>query len=321
MTLAYWPLFLAGLLALGVAGWLWWRRAERPAPAAGLVAAHTDQVRRSPAYRALARAALRRAWIALIATALIVTGALVLIGRPSAASAQPDGQHNRDIMLCLDVSGSMHSVDAAMLRGFARIVADMRGERVGLTVWNNSAISIFPLTNDYAYLSRELDLAADRIDDGDLDYLSGTISGRGASLIGDGIVSCLNRFDRSGEQRSRSMILATDNQLSGDPIFTTAEAFAQVREKRVTVYGIADRDSRRVAELRELTQQTGGATYLLTDEGAAHAIVGAIESTEARKLEGVAGARIADTPVLPTLLVVLGVAGLAYSTRKPRRRA
>lgn len=318
MSLAYWPLVVLGLIGLGIAGWFWWRRETPAARPEGLLAANTDQVRRTERYRTLARAALRRAWITLIAAALLVGGGLLLIGRLSDARATPDSQHNRDIMLCLDTSGSMHDVDAAMLRSFSRIVGDMRGERVGLTVWNSSAISIFPLTDDYDFIARELELAADKIDAGDLDYLSGTLAGQGASLIADGVVSCLNRFDRIDEPRSRSMILATDNMLSGDPIFTLEEAFALAEEREVAVYGIAERETRRIAELRMHAERTGGGVYLLTDASAGAGIVNAIGSTEARRLEGVSGARIADTPFPAALLITLGAAGLAYTSRTPR---
>ncbi len=42
----------------------------------------------------------------------------------------------------------------------------------------------------------------------------------GASLIGDGLASCALQFDAEDTERSRSIILATDNYVSGEPIYT-----------------------------------------------------------------------------------------------------
>ena len=40
-------------------------------------------------------------------------------------------QHNRDIMLCLDASGSMSSADAAVVDVFSELAAEFDGERIG----------------------------------------------------------------------------------------------------------------------------------------------------------------------------------------------
>ena len=55
-------------------------------------------------------------------------------------------------MLCLDVSGSMKELDENILRHFVRIAEGLPGDRIGLTIWNGAAISVFPLTEDAEYV-------------------------------------------------------------------------------------------------------------------------------------------------------------------------
>lgn len=324
MTLAQWPLVVAGLAVVAVLARLWHRRdpARRPL-AEGLPAANTDRLRESPRYRALAAAALRRSLVALVSTALVAAGSLLLVGRLADTTQTDNTQHNRDIMLCLDVSGSMHEVDSAMLRAFARVVDRMRGERVGLTIWNNTAVMVFPLTDDYAFVADQLERTAAALDKNDFGFIAGTSAGTGASLIGDGLASCVQRFDRLDEPRSRAVVLATDNDLNGTPIHTLAQAVDLAVERRVAVHGIADSETQDVRDLRTELRRAQGEMYLL-GSGDGSAIVAAIEATQARRLDGMGGARVADIPLPGLALGTLGLVGLALGggglPRPGRRR-
>src|SRR5699024_12054061 len=55
----------------------------------------------------------------------------------------------RDVMLCLDVSGSMLGYDADLLEAYQELAHRFDGERIGMTVFNATAVSAFPLTDDY----------------------------------------------------------------------------------------------------------------------------------------------------------------------------
>ena len=66
---------------------------------------------------------------------------------------------NRDIILCLDGSGSMDRYNAEVVRQFREIVSGLRGERVGMTIFSGASITAFPLTDDYEFLTAELDRA------------------------------------------------------------------------------------------------------------------------------------------------------------------
>ena len=117
-------------------------------------------------------------------------------------------------------------------------------------------------------------------------FLDGTWNGRGSSLIGDGLASCVKSFPatdgtaqdgqrrRTGHRRSRSVVLATDNFLSGDPIFTLDQAGALAQERDVRVYALNPGDfdygtaaGQPGALLRAAAEATGGAYYPLDSPG------------------------------------------------------
>ena len=72
----------------------------------------------------------------------------------SSARAVPEVT-SRDIMLCLDVSGSMVEYNRSVLEQFGRLLENFDGERVGLTIFNASAVTVFPLTTDYGFITDE----------------------------------------------------------------------------------------------------------------------------------------------------------------------
>lgn len=314
MTFVFWPLMV--LIAAAVAYGVWrWRRqdpARGPIPT-GLHAANTDRLRASARYRQLASRALRWSLVSLVSTLLVAVGSFLLVGRLADATTTKEAQHNRDIMLCLDVSGSMQEVDADMLRAFKEIIGHMRGERIGLTMWNNSSVLVFPLTDDYTYVTEQIDATIKALDDSDYKYFEGTSVGDGASLIGDGLASCIQRFDRLQEPRSRSIILATDNQLNGEPVYRLPQAIDLALRHRITVHGVADWESQSIREMRGELARTQGQMYLLDKPGDGAAIVNAIEATEARRLEGAVSPRVSDIPWPGVLLCSAGLLGLALA--------
>ena len=144
-------------------------------------------------------------------------------------------------MLCLDVSTSMNGLDAIVLRQFAELAAGLRGERIGLTIFNGSAITVFPLTDDAEFIEATLaDSPTISSARRKRSFVEGTEEG-GTSLIGDGLASCAMRFD-SDDRASRSIVFATDNALAGEPILQlSAAAIVSERDIRVCAIAAADR--------------------------------------------------------------------------------
>jgi Ca-activated chloride channel homolog len=337
MELMFWWVVPLALLAAAAFGWAV-VRSGRKDNARRRPAAHVDRLTTLPEYQAALRRHRRWLAVAALACASLLVSTAVAAARPVELTTTRPEQHNRDIMLCLDASGSMSSADAAVVDVFAGLAKEFDGERIGLTIFDSTAIQVFPLTDDYGYAQEQLNLARDAFDGkpGSSGFLDGTWSGRGSSLIGDGLASCLNSFarvrteagsapDADAAQRSRSVVLATDNFLSGEPIMTLAEAAALAKDRAVRVYALNPGDfdygsgaDQPGAQLKAAAELTGGAYYALDNPDAIPGIVAAVEGTETAALKGAPRAVVSDEPRLPLTAALLS--GLALCTALWRLR-
>lgn len=313
------------VLGLGIAtvllAWVWPRRARRDAgrsaPAAAL-----DRVRRLPAFRALVRRETRSRTLEAACLLIAIVGAALLGSRLVAVGDDADELRNRDVILCLDVSGSMREVDAAVLDTYLTLAADLRGERIGFVMFDATAVTGFPLTSDGKYISAQLSAARDQLT-GD-QQIAGTTAPRvGSSLIGDGLASCVQRFDHPELQRSRTIVLATDNLLSGDSVYTLAQAVDLARSGTIMVYGImpGTADPAPMTDLREQLRRTNGDVLTIAPGEPTNTVVirQAIQAQQKSAL-------IVDRPehsfdlVWPgAILLLAGLAGSGLAeTRRPR---
>lgn len=346
MELMFWWLIPPALVIAALAGW----RAFRPDRRANVrrrPVANADRLTALPEYQAALRRHRRWLAVAALAAVTLVVSAVAAAARPVELTTVQPEQRNRDIMLCLDTSGSMSSADAAVVQVFAELAKEFDGERIGLTVFDSSAVQVFPLTDDYGYVQEQLTLARDAFDGnpGSAGFLDGTWNGRGSSLIGDGLASCVNGFPDtgatetrsaetgtgdtgspdSGQRRSRSVVLATDNYLSGDPIFTLEQAAALAKEREVRVYALNPGDfdygpgpGQPGARLRTVAEASGGAYYRLDSPEAVADIVRSVQETEATALKGAPRAVVSDRPELPLALALLSglvLAGASWRLR------
>ncbi|MCU1407324.1 MAG: hypothetical protein JWQ43_3627 [Glaciihabitans sp.] len=302
------------------------RRKKKAAEPTSLPVAHSDRLTGLASYRSALRR-YRGLLIAAVALALVgVVASVTLASRPAAPSlAQPD-LASRDIVLCLDVSGSMVDYDAEIVDVFSGLAQEFTGERVALVLFNASAVTYFPLSSDYNYISRQLDRLQESLENEDDSIYSGTLLGDGSSLIGDGLASCSQRFDTPEADRSRSIIFATDNVLAGKAIYTLPQAGELAASEDIRVYGInpgdtAARDylSDFAAEYQTVVEGTGGAYYALDDPDAIPGIVDQITSEQAQALPGAPTVVLRDAPVWPILALLLGVAGYLVLAWRLRR--
>lgn len=289
--------------------------------------AHRERLLRLPAYRR-ARGRLRLGLVVALAVAIVgVVSAAFLSTRVVAVQKHTIEQNNRDIVLCLDTSGSMTEYDAAILESFGELVEKFDGERIGLTIFNASAVTYFPLTTDYDYVAAQMDDLRENMEDPDTDYAytDGTLLGDGSSLIGDGLASCVSRFDHLDEERSRSIVFATDNYVAGKQLVSLPEAGKYAEDYGVVVYGLNPGDANGknyvaelAAEFRDTVESTGGEYYAMDDPDAVPGIVESIEKQEATTLEGPTQIIRTDEPE-PLLWLAL-VATLALLTVSWRLR-
>lgn len=315
-----WLLLVLALLVLGLM--VWWARARgRRATGPASYVAHATRLRALPRYQALVRRQVAIG-LCLTAAALIAcAGAVLLAGRVQERQTTEQTDRTRDIILCLDASGSMAEVDAQVLSEFRRIVTGLQGERVGLTIWSGVAITVFPLTDDYDFVLDQLSEAESAFGAGGIysdEYVyftAGTvIDWEVQSQLGDGLASCVQRFDRRDEDRSRAIVLASDNEPIGTGIYDVPEAAELAAEEDVVVHGIAapttaERPSA-AREFEDAVTTTGGTFSLLGEDGSAATVIEAIGDLEAKEIERPPVVRVLDRPSLGTAVAGIGIGGL-----------
>lgn len=315
-----WLLLVLALLVLGLM--VWWARARgRRATGPASYVAHATRLRALPRYQALVRRQVAIG-LCLTAAALIAcAGAVLLAGRVQERQTTEQTDRTRDIILCLDASGSMAEVDAQVLSEFRRIVTGLQGERVGLTIWSGVAITVFPLTDDYDFVLDQLSEAESAFGAGGIysdEYVyftAGTvIDWEVQSQLGDGLASCVQRFDRRDEDRSRAIVLASDNEPIGTGIYDVPEAAELAAGEDVVVHGIAapttaERPSA-AREFEDAVTTTGGTFSLLGEDGSAATVIEAIGDLEAKEIERPPVVRVLDRPSLGTAVAGIGIGGL-----------
>ncbi len=257
--------------------------------------AHTTAIRNLPEYQ---RA--RKRYVVLVILAgffllLSLVSSTIVASRPVTMDLIESEYDNRDIMLCLDVSGSMNDYFDQMIKRLREIVGNMKGERFGITVFDGTPITVSPLSNDYD----TIDSILESIGKDEWTYLSASHynSNVGTSLIGPGVLGCINGFDRLNEvDRSRSIIIYTDNFASSNQQINIAQAAKYASHYGITFYGINPADysssqsSQRYGSSEEFMRAvsiTGGSYYAANASDAdMDRIVDQIMEQQAALLEG-----------------------------------
>ncbi|UZN02788.1 VWA domain-containing protein [Cellulomonas sp. S1-8] len=276
------PAVLAVVVALVVGLLLRDRRGTTPV-------ANTDDLRRVPALRAWrVRYRVLRVGVVL-AVAVAAVAAAVLAARPVTVQERTRELANRDIVLCLDVSGSMLEYDERVVATFERLVEGFTGERVALSVFDSTSSTVFPLTDDYELVTSQLRAAREAFagEDAGTEIFRGTSGIEGqASLVGDGVASCTLLFDQFDDARSRSIVLATDNEVWGTPVYSLPAAVDLATSRGVVVYALyPDEDERffsasTAAELRIAAEGTGGTFAAVADPGAVPTILDRVKDSQ-----------------------------------------
>ena len=283
---------------------------------------------------------LSRYKLLLSVVAVVLLGTTVATGflasRPVDRQVRSEELATRDIVLCLDVSGSMLEFDTEVVERFLELLPSFQGERIALSVWNSTSRTVFPLTDDYQLVEEELRYAAEVLDfdvdslsdwsfdpahyDRLLEYLTGT-TGMGeneSSLIGDGLATCALMFDEQDTERSRSIILATDNQVLGNPVYTLPEAGDLVAERDISLFGIyagetTSSSAAEEKEYRDVVESHDGLFFQASDPDLVSQVVDQIAAQQAVDLDADADVVITDRPerFFAWLVVALAVYVLA----------
>ncbi len=168
-------------------------------------------------------------WLRMAALILLV----LAMARPqSGLSASEITNEGIDIILALDVSGSMKALDfhpqdrlTVAKEEAARFIQGRETDRIGLVVFSKESFTQCPLTSDYSMLLKLLNkIQIGLIEDG--------------TAIGMGLATSINRL-RASQAKSKVIILLTDgvnNAGKIDPL--TAAKLARARKIRVYTIGI-----------------------------------------------------------------------------------
>lgn len=255
---------------------------------------------------------------------LLALGCLVVaMARPQKKHAEQRSEgEGIDIILCMDVSGSMNTRDILPSRmEVARQVAEefVRGrpvDRIGLVVFSGESFTQCPITTDRNMLISQIQAI------GNNSYLaSGTV-------IGEGLATAVDRLSKSGG-KSKVIILLTDGK--EDPSDTrlldplTALEIAKSRGVKVYTIGMSAGPSAGTenivrektgnqptsdfldeALLQKIAGETGGRYYRARDRDALQAIYRQIDELEKTKIEVISFERFEER-FLPFILAALGL--------------
>lgn len=256
-----WPL-LTVLLLLLAGTWTWyavrtWRQEQRPSD--GLPVAKLGRVRSLPRYRAVVRQQLLQSGARVVAIGVVVLGAVLLVGRPTAEETGQGAPLPGDLILCLEASPQMYEENIALLGQAQGLVRELDGERIAITVFGDAAVPVMPLTDDYGFARQKLHQA--QLAFQNLAAETG-IRATGAKA-GDGLVSCAKSFDRPTDERGRAVVLATGLPDATDPLYGVLEAGQVAADGDVVVYAIAPahRSGAAASDLQQVATLTGGRMY------------------------------------------------------------
>jgi len=316
------PAYLLLLLPVAALAWLELRK-------------RTGTVRFSDAsyFRAHARWGRALKALQLVVTTAALVLAVLALARPQRGRVYEEVESRGvDIMLCFDVSESMTAPDlqpdriGAAKQRAEEFIARRPGDRIGLVVFANGAMTLCPLTLDHEVLRSIIDRL----------HL-GTLDGS-RTAIGMGLASAVARL-KGSQAKEKVVILLTDGvNNTGEIDPQTAARLAQSYGIKVYCIGVGSQTPVTVmvndpvfgprpqtveAEfdprtLEQLAETTGGRSYSAGDTQALGRIYGDInrmEPTRFRSTRHTVYSEKADLFLLPAaalyLLALLGPALLA----------
>ena len=246
------------------------------------------------------------------------------------ALARPQKKHNEqktqgegiDIMLCMDVSGSMGSTDIPPSRmDVAKEVAEefVNGrpvDRIGLVIFSGESFTQCPLTNDRPTLISQIRSLENRA------FL------KDGTIIGEGLATAVDRLSQS-PSKTKIIILITDGKEDApdtrliDPL--TALEIAKSKEVKVYTIGMGAMPSTIVentgpktgqrnpnidfideALLRKIATETGGIYFRARDKEGLVDTYKQIDQLEKSKIDITSFNRVEER-FLPFVLMALGL--------------
>ena len=135
-----------------------------------------------------------------------------------------------------------------------------------------------------------------------------------SSLVGDGLSSCIMGFDHNDKQRSRTILLATDNEVYGDGVYDLSEAIEFAKKQGVTVTALYPGSDTNLGyqaqQLRDEVRKTGGDFYDASSPSAVDSVVRQIEAEQKEELDSAGKMVETDRPGAALGWTLVGVVSL-----------
>jgi Ca-activated chloride channel family protein len=234
-----------------------------------------------------------------------------------------------EIMLCMDVSGSMLAKDFTPNRLEAAqevaraFIARRKGDKIGLVIFAGQSLTLCPLTTDHDALLYQLNH----------NYYGILTDG---TSIGSGLASAVDRL-RLGEAASKVIVLLTDGEDTGgkiDPVtakdiaktfgvkvYTIGmgnEGYAEIPYQSTMGTTVLEKEKVSIDEdlLRNIADETGGAYFRAKNMGELENIYAAIDKLETSDIRTTVFNKKHEAflPFLLTALVLLLLEGLLANT-------
>lgn len=284
-----WVLYLLILLPLW-AGWYWWR-SDKDSPDLLLSGAGWSEERMTWKERLIHLPFVLK----LLGLALII----VALARPQSSSSwQDETTEGIDIIMSLDVSGSMLAEDfkpnrlEASKKVASKFIDNRPTDRIGVVVFAGQSFTQCPLTTDHSVIKNLFEgIQSGVLEDG--------------TAIGMGLATAVKRL-KDSDAKSKVVILLTDgDNNSGSIAPKTAAEIAQKFNIRVYTIGVGTKGSApfpftdpfgrkqyqqmdvKINEplMREIAELTGGQYFRATDNESLEAVYAEIDQLEKSKID------------------------------------
>lgn len=227
-----WPAILVLLIiALSIGTWLLSRRPRKRTERAFI--AETDTLKKLRSYKKIAGRKRILSRLEALFLALLILSLAIIAARPVRKLQKIDEEKSRDVVLCLDGSGSMSGAIVPALEIMKKVVEENPYESYAITVFQSQSYTAIPLTRDTVAINQTIDdmikgyIAKEiSLDDGSeidafnaYDMIGFTVGGGGTD-IGAGLIGCIKRFGNLEESKSRHLIVLSDMEHNGavDPL-------------------------------------------------------------------------------------------------------
>jgi Ca-activated chloride channel family protein len=243
---------------------------------------------------------------------------IVAIARPQTRSNEErvEGE-GIDIILCMDVSGSMLAEDFSpnRLEAMKKVAADFvdarKTDRIGLVIFSGEPFTQCPITTDYAALKSQIYAVR-----------SGIL--QDGTAIGSGLATSVERLKKS-KSKSKIVILLTDGENNGGLIPpSTAKEIAKAYNIKVYTIGMGTEGYASMPQqtnagivrsmekvniderlLTEIARETGGSYFRAKDNESLSDIYTEIDKLEKSKIETSNFARYAEEFYLLAIAVAV----------------